>query len=76
MVGFHQATGNGQADAATTACSMRAIDPVETFEEVGEMLAGNAEWKHWIDNVLATSSDQNAREAASGVVTYLKALLH
>jgi hypothetical protein len=43
---------------------------------VALMLAGNAEWKHWIDNVLATSSDQNAREAASGVVSYLKALLH
>jgi hypothetical protein len=43
---------------------------------VALMLAGNAEWKHWIDNVLATSSDQNAREAANGVMSYLKALLH
>jgi hypothetical protein len=43
---------------------------------VSLMLAGDSSWKHWIDNVLATSSDQNAREAATGVLSYLKALLH
>ncbi|MCW7540278.1 hypothetical protein OOT46_20805 [Aquabacterium sp. A7-Y] len=41
---------------------------------VSMMLAGNPDWKQWIDNVLATSSDQTAREAANGVIGYLRAL--
>jgi hypothetical protein len=36
-------TRNGQADAAPIAGGPRAINPVETFKEVGEMLAGNAD---------------------------------
>jgi Flp pilus assembly protein TadD len=43
---------------------------------VALMLSGDSDWQHWIDNVLATSSDQVAREAATGVLTYLKRLLH
>jgi hypothetical protein len=43
---------------------------------VALMLSGDSSWQHWIDNVLATSSDQNAREAATGVLSYLRGLLH
>lgn len=41
---------------------------------VSMMLSGDPEWKHWLNNVLATSADQNAREAANGVLSYLAAL--
>lgn len=41
---------------------------------VSMMLSGDPEWKHWLNNVLATSTDQGAREAANGVLSYLAAL--
>jgi hypothetical protein len=41
---------------------------------VSLMLGGDAEWKSWLDNVLATSSEQSAREAANGVLTFLSAM--
>lgn len=41
---------------------------------VSMMLAGDTQWKHLIDNLLATSTDQTAREAAHGVLSYLNQL--
>lgn len=41
---------------------------------VSMMLAGDTQWKHLIDNLLATSTDQTAREAAHGVLSYLNKL--
>nr|WP_297381595.1 hypothetical protein [uncultured Roseateles sp.] len=41
---------------------------------VSMMLSGDPEWKHWLNNVLATSTDQQAREAANGVLAYLASL--
>jgi hypothetical protein len=41
---------------------------------VSLMLAGDPEWKNLIENVLAVSTDQVAREAATNLVQYLKAL--
>lgn len=41
---------------------------------VSMMLSGDPEWKHWLNNVLATSTDQQAREAATGVLSYLAGL--
>lgn len=38
---------------------------------VSMMLAGDTQWKHQIDNLLATSTDPTAREAAHGVLSYL-----
>jgi hypothetical protein len=43
---------------------------------VAMMLSGSPDWKHWLDNVLATSSDQAAREAASAALIHLTALVH
>ncbi|WKB51746.1 hypothetical protein [Eleftheria terrae] len=51
-------------------------DGAKVAMAVSMMLAGNAEWKQWIDNVLATSTDQSAREAANGVIAYLGSLRH
>ncbi len=38
------------------------------------MFSGVPQWKHWLDNVLATSTDQAARDAAHGVLSYLSSL--
>ncbi len=38
---------------------------------VSLMLAGDASWKELIDNVLATSTDQTARQAATSLIQYL-----
>jgi len=35
------------------------------------LLGGDTDWRAWIDNVLATSDDQPAREAALGVLSYV-----
>jgi hypothetical protein len=35
------------------------------------LLGGDSDWRVWIDNVLATSHDQPAREAALGVLSYV-----
>jgi hypothetical protein len=49
-------------------------DNAKVAMAVSLMFAGDAEWKHWLDNVMATSSEQSAREAANGVLTFLSAL--
>jgi hypothetical protein len=49
-------------------------DNAKVAMAVSLMLGGDAEWKSWLDNVLATSSEQSAREAANGVLTFLSAL--
>jgi hypothetical protein len=43
---------------------------------VAMMLSGNPDWQRWIDNVLATSTDQSVREVANAVLTEFKALSH
>lgn len=35
------------------------------------LFEGDREWRHWIDNVLATSTDQPVRQAAQGVLQFL-----
>ena len=47
-------------------------DGTKVAMAVALMLAGNPDWKSIIDNVLATSSEQSAREAANGVIEYLR----
>jgi hypothetical protein len=49
-------------------------DNAKVAMAVSLMLGGDAEWKNWLDNVLATSTEQDAREAANGVLTFLSAL--
>jgi hypothetical protein len=71
--------GNSKAAEETLLLHIEANpndDSAKVALGVAMMLSGNPEWKHWIDNVLATSSDQAAREAASAVLTHLKALVH
>lgn len=41
---------------------------------VSLMLGGDADWKQPLDNVLAISTDQSAREAATGVLAFLSNL--
>ncbi len=35
------------------------------------LFEGDPDWRHWIDNVLATSTDQPVRQAAQGVLHFL-----
>ncbi|MDR7149964.1 hypothetical protein J2W49_001919 [Hydrogenophaga palleronii] len=49
-------------------------DNAKVAMAVSLMLGGDAEWKSWLDNVMATSTEQSAREAANGVLTFLSAL--
>lgn len=51
-------------------------DNAKVAMAVSLMFAGDPEWKQWLDNVLATSNDQGAREAANGVLAYLGSLQH
>jgi hypothetical protein len=46
-------------------------DGAKVVMAVSMMLSGDPNWKQWIDNVLASSTDQNARTAANGVLSYL-----
>lgn len=45
-------------------------DETKVALAVSLLLGGDAEWRHWIDNVLATSDDQPVRQAALGVLSY------
>lgn len=49
-------------------------DSAKVALAVALMFTGDPEWKRWLDNVLATSTDQNARDAANGVLSYLSGL--
>lgn len=49
-------------------------DTAKVAMAVAMMLAGDPEWKPIIDKVLATSTDQVAREAAVSVLNYLMSL--
>lgn len=49
-------------------------DNAKVAMAVSLMLGGDAEWKSWLDKVLATSTEQSAREAANGVLTFLSAM--
>jgi hypothetical protein len=50
-------------------------DPQDDASKVALAIAmlfgGDPGWRHWIDNVLATSADVNVRQAAHGVLGYL-----
>ena len=46
-------------------------DKAKVALAVSMMLAGNPEWKTLIDGVLATSTDQAAREGATQLIQYL-----
>lgn len=49
-------------------------DNAKVAMAVSLMLAGDPEWKNLLDNVLATSSEQSARETANGVLGFLSTL--
>ena len=49
-------------------------DKAKVALAVSLMLAGDPEWKNLIENVLATSTDQVAREGATGLIQYLSTL--
>ncbi len=74
------AQGAGGNPAAAEALLTRQLDanPDDDHAKVALglalLLAGKPDWKHWIDNVLATSTDQTARTAANGVIERLKAM--
>jgi hypothetical protein len=38
---------------------------------IAMLFGGDPGWRHWIDNVLATSSDVTVRQAAHGVLGYV-----
>jgi hypothetical protein len=68
----------GDAEGAETALAQHIEshpddDSSKVALGVALMLAGRPGWKAWIDNVLATSSDQTARAAAHGVMKHLVA---
>ncbi|NRF72437.1 hypothetical protein HLB44_36360 [Aquincola sp. S2] len=50
-------------------------DAAKVTFAVAMLLGGDPEWKSVIDRVLALSTDQVAREAAVGVLTYLKTIV-
>lgn len=49
-------------------------DNAKVAMAVSMMLGGDPDWRQPIDNVLATSTEQSAREAANGVLSYLSTL--
>lgn len=49
-------------------------DSTKVIVAVSKMLAGDPEWKAMLDSVLASSSDQTARQAARDVMDYLRSL--
>ena len=49
-------------------------DKAKVALAVSMMLAGDPEWKGVVENVLATSTDQVAREAATNLIQYLTTL--
>ncbi len=57
-----QAEDDAEADTAKMALA------------VSLLLGGDPDWRRWLDNVLATSSDQKARAAAHELLTYLHGL--
>ncbi|HET7868148.1 MAG TPA: hypothetical protein VFL86_27380 [Burkholderiaceae bacterium] len=57
-----QAEEDDEADAAKMALA------------VSLLLGGDPDWRRWLDNVLATSSDQKARAAAHELLNYLHGL--
>lgn len=49
-------------------------DGAKVAMAVSLMMAGDPSWKGLIENVLAVSSDQGAREAANNVIAYLQSV--
>jgi len=49
-------------------------DKAKVAMAVSMMLAGDPDWKGLVENVLATSTDQVAREAATNLIQYLTSL--
>ena len=47
-------------------------DTAKMARAVSLLLGGDPDWRRWLDNVLATSSDQKARAAAHEVLNYLQ----
>ena len=74
------AQGNGGDASSASEQIGKRLDEVPDDDKakvalaVSLMLAGNPEWKNLIENVLATSTDQVAREAATNLIQYLSAL--
>jgi len=71
----------GQLDYARETLGARVDnDPQDDASKVALAIAmlfgGDPGWRHWIDNVLATSADITVRQAAHGVLGYLGRLTH
>ena len=49
-------------------------DKAKVALAVTMLMSGNSEWRGLIENVLATSSDQVARESANKLISYLTSL--
>jgi hypothetical protein len=46
-------------------------DQAKVALAVSLLFGGDPGWRHWVDNVLATSTDQPTRQAALGVLSYV-----
>ena len=79
----YRAIAQGIGGDATLANEMLATsleknpddDAAKVTFAVAMLLGGDPQWKSIIDQVLALSTDQAAREAAVGVLSYLKTLV-
>ncbi|GKT20972.1 hypothetical protein [Acidovorax sp. SUPP3334] len=66
----------GHLDEAREALASRIEEEPQNGENkiamaVAMLFGGDRGWRYWIDNVLATHTDQEAREAALGVLKYV-----
>jgi hypothetical protein len=66
----------GQVDYARSVLGGQVEEHPQDHESkvalaVSLLLGGDANWRRWIDNVLATSDDQPVRQAALGVLSYV-----
>ena len=72
--------GGDVGDAGTTLAEHLERNPGDDNAKVAMavslMFAGDPEWKQWLDNVLATSTEQSAREAATGVLSPLASMAY
>jgi hypothetical protein len=74
------ALGGGQQVAIDVINQRLAVDPDDDLSKVAlgvaMLLNNDPDWRFTIDNVLATSMDQPARQAALKTMTYVPAMLY
>lgn len=67
--------GHGQAAIASMKAHVDQFpqdDSAKVVLAVSQMMAGDPEWMSTVQNVLASSSDAEAREAATNLISYLR----